>query len=82
VHYKSFAQAELARRVRMPASTLSEFLKGKDIKIDHELYRRIVDIVAPWEYDIQVNAGKVRERFMKSRFPIDEIRKIGMEIAK
>jgi transcriptional regulator with XRE-family HTH domain len=81
-HPKSMAQIEIARQLQISKGTLSDFLRGKDFKIDHELYRRIVDIVAPWEYDFEIRAGKIKTRLMKDRYTEDDMRKIFLTLAK
>lgn len=75
-HPKAISQSELERRVGWGKGTLTKFLSGHDYKIDHEKYRKIVDIVAPWEYDFIVTIGKIQMSLLRKRYSKSEIAQI------
>jgi predicted transcriptional regulator len=79
---RSMSLSDLARTWQISKGTLSDFLKGKDFKIDHELAKRMSGTVAPWEVDLMVKAGEIKKRLLRERRTHEEIRIIGMEIAK
>ena len=81
-HPRAMSQIELARAVNIPRSTFSEYINGKEIKIDHDMERKIIAIVAPWEHDVQVVVGHIKSRLLKDRRTQDEIRLIALEMAK
>jgi transcriptional regulator with XRE-family HTH domain len=77
----AISQSELERRVGFGKGTISKFIKGMELKIDHEKYRKLVDIIAPWEYDILVAAGKLKEKLMKDWRSKKEIAIIASKMA-